>query len=343
MAQSGIELDGEYNPQAEGDEVEDSDLVQIIIDSAMAGWRLDQALADALAEYSRSRLTSWIKSGRVTVDGEQRRPSDRVWGGEIVVVACEVLPDQRTPAAEAIPLEIIHEDAAILIINKPVGLVVHPGVGNWRGTLLNGLLHYDPALAAIPRGGIVHRLDKDTSGLLVVARSLTSHTDLVRQLQARSVVREYLALVNGVATGGGSVDAPIGRHGQDRLRMAVRDQGGGREAVTHYRLEERYRAHTLLRCRLETGRTHQIRVHLAHIGYPLVGDPLYGGRPRLPPGASSDLVERLRALGHQALHATHLALIHPQSGEMMAWQSPLPADLVALIDSLREDRRTTTD
>jgi 23S rRNA pseudouridine1911/1915/1917 synthase len=233
------------------------------------------------------------------------------------------------------PLRVVYEDADLLVIDKPAGLVTHPAAGNWSGTLVNGLLHLAPELATLPRAGIVHRLDKETTGLLVVARTLAAHTALVAALARRDVRREYLALVHGVPTGGGTVDAPIGRHRVDRMRMAV--TGAGRPAVTHYTVTERFRAHALLEVRLETGRTHQIRVHLAHVHHPLVGDPVYGGRARLPRGASPRLVAALRDFRRQALHAVRLGLEHPRSGTPMAWEAPLPYDLAALLAVLRED------
>src|SRR5215472_14050426 len=257
----------------------------------LAGQRFDQALARLFPEYSRSRLTQWIKDGHALLDGEPARPRAAVVDGQKVVLTV-VLEPLTTVAAEDLPLDIVYEDEALLVVNKPAGLVVHPGAGNRAGTLQNALLHHAPELADIPRSGLVHRLDKDTSGLLVVARSLESHTRLVAALQAREFEREYLAVVNGVMTGGGTVDAPLGRHATDRLRMSVREDG--RTAVTHYRVAQRYRAHTQVAVHLETGRTHQIRVHLAHIRYPIVGDPVYGRRLTLPPAAMPQLKEALQ-------------------------------------------------
>ena len=297
-----------------------------------AGQRLDQALATMFPEYSRSRLTQWVRDGRVWVNGRVLRPRDKVLGGERVEVEARAEPQERW-AAEAIPLDIVFEDASILVINKPAGLVVHPAAGNRDGTLLNALLHHAPELAAVPRAGIVHRLDKDTTGLLVVARTLKAQTALVTQLQARSLTREYDAVVMGVLTGGATVKAPIGRHPVDRKRMAVVQ--GGKPAVTHYRLVERFAAHTHIRARLETGRTHQIRVHMAHIKNPLVGDRVYGGRLRLPPGCGETLREVLRTFPRQALHARRLGLNHPESGEYAEWSVPLPADMERLLEALR--------
>src|SRR5215469_4767315 len=289
----------------------------------LSGQRFDQALARLFPEYSRNRLSQWIKEGRVQLDGLAARPRDAVADGQRV--SLEVVEEALTELApEALPLDIVHEDAALIVVNKPAGLVVHPGAGNRAGTLQNALLHHAPELAQVPRAGLVHRLDKDTSGLLVVARTLESHTRLVAELQAREFEREYLGIANGVMTGGGTVDAPIKRHATDRLRMSVHE--GGREAVTHYRVLKRYRAHTYVSLRLETGRTHQIRVHMAHIRYPLVGDPVYGKRLALPPKATPRLTETLRSFRRQALHAARLGLTHPVSGERMLWEAPPPAD-----------------
>ena len=296
--------------------------------AALAGLRLDQALARALPQYSRARLQAWIEAGAVRVDGRPPRARDRVIGGERVSIEAR-LEAQVPMEPDAMPLQVVHRDEALLVIDKPAGLVMHPGAGNVRGTLQNALLAYDPALARVPRAGIVHRLDKDTSGLLVIARTPEAHAALVAALAAREIERHYLAICTGAMTGGGTVEQPIGRHRTDRTRMAVRSDG--REAVTHFRIVRRFRAHTLVRCRLETGRTHQIRVHLAHIGHPLVGDPVYGGRRRLPPAASEALVAALRSFRRQALHAESLALVHPVTGESLRWKSPLPADMQALL------------
>lgn len=299
----------------------------------LGGLRLDQALSEVFSEFSRSRLQTWIKNGAVTVDdGIITSPKHKILGGEEVVLRAEV-EDVTALVGQDIPLDIVHEDESILIVNKPAGLVVHPAAGHWDGTLQNALLFYCPALAGIPRCGIVHRIDKDTSGLLMAAKTLTAHKSLVDQLQERSVNREYLALVQGAMTGGGTVDEPIGRHGTDRKRFAVRE--GGRFAVTHYRLAERFPNHTLLRVKLETGRTHQIRVHMAHITYPLVGDPVYGGRMRLPAGASPHLSETLHNFKRQALHAETLGLEHPETGEYCEWTAPVPEDFAHLLDALR--------
>ena len=287
--------------------------------------RFDQALARMFPEHSRSRLAAWVKEGRARLDHAAVDAKRKVWGGERVSLEVQAEPQETAQQAEAIALNIVHEDAALLVLNKPAGLVVHPGSGNWQGTLLNGLLHHHPPLAAIPRAGIVHRLDKDTSGLLVVAKTLEAQTDLVRQLQARTVVRQYLALVHGVLARDGVVDAPIGRHQTQRTRMAVSEHG--RAARTHYRVLERYAKATLLECSLDTGRTHQIRVHLQSIGHPLVGDPVY----RAGRGAA---LGPLASFKRQALHAFRLGLVHPSSGEAMQWEAPPPEDLRDLLGVL---------
>jgi 23S rRNA pseudouridine1911/1915/1917 synthase len=301
-----------------------------------AGQRLDQVLSELLSEYSRTRIKTWIESGQVLVNGGQLRPKDKVVGGERVEVNA-VLPDAVPVAPEVIDLEIAFKDRHLLVINKPAGLVVHPGAGNAGGTLQNALLHFDPNLAQLPRGGIVHRLDKDTTGLLVVARTIEAHTALVRMLEAHDIQREYEAVCVGVMTGGGNVDAPIGRHPMDRLRQAIREDG--REAVTHYRVLHRYRGHTHVRLQLETGRTHQIRVHMAHIHYPLVGDRVYGGRLLLPKGASSELIDAIRGFKRQALHAARLAFEHPATGKPVDVTTPIPADMQSLLGALAKDAK----
>jgi 23S rRNA pseudouridine1911/1915/1917 synthase len=304
------------------------------IPDELAGQRLDQALARMFPDYSRSRLKSWLLDGSVLIDGAARRPRDPVHGGESVVL--NVTADAAVRAEpEPMALDVVFEDDDLLVVNKPAGLVVHPGAGNASGTLMNGLLAHAPQLETLPRAGIVHRLDKDTSGLMLVAKSLPAHTALVRELAERAISRQYLAICNGVLTGGGTIDAPIERHPVDRTRMAVRD--GGRSAVTHYTVVERFRAHTLVRVVLETGRTHQIRVHFAYRRHPLVGDPVYGGRLALPAGASEALREVLRTFRRQALHAARLELKHPVSGEALAFDVPPPLDFLALLRNLRED------
>lgn len=305
-----------------------------IVPPEQAGSRLDQVLAQLFPEFSRSRMQQWVRDGAVLVDGNARRPRDKVFGGEQIEVNA-VLEDVISVRPQAIELDIVYEDAHLLVVNKPAGLVVHPGAGNLEGTVQNALLYHQPALAGVPRSGIVHRLDKDTSGLMVVAKTLQAHNSLVMQLQERSVRREYLALVAGTFTAGGTVEAPIGRHPRDRLRMAV--VASGREAVSHYRIAQRFQAHSLLLVTLETGRTHQIRVHMAHIGHSLVGDPLYGGRMMLPKGASDAVREGLSAFRRQALHATRLGLVHPESGEEMLWETPPPADMQDLLELLERE------
>ena len=303
-----------------------------------AGRRLDQALAELFPEFSRSRLTAWIKSGDVRVDGAAAIPRQIVRGGEEVILRAELAPEVAM-APEAIALDIRYEDADVIVVNKPAGLTVHPGAGQPSGTLQNALLHHDPELAKIPRAGIVHRLDKDTSGVMVVARSLRAHTALVEQLQARAMHRQYVAVVYGTMIAGGSVDAPIGRHPRDRLKQAIVEEPAGKPAVTHYRVRERFRAHTLIECRLETGRTHQIRVHMAHVRHALVGDPVYGAGLKLPKGATPELTAAMRAFRRQALHAQTLEFAHPADGRAIRVEAELPQDMQALIAALRADSK----
>jgi 23S rRNA pseudouridine1911/1915/1917 synthase len=300
----------------------------------LAGQRFDQILPGLFPGHSRSHLAGEVKAGRIRLDGREVPPRTRVLGGEVVDWQrsdAPVLGDRP----EAIDLAIVFEDDHLLVLDKPAGLVVHPGAGNPAGTLLNALLYRDPKLAQVPRAGIVHRLDKDTSGLLVVARSLPAQTALVAMLAARDIHRRYVAVVNGVPVAGGTVDAPLDRHPTDRLRRAV--QEGGRPAITHYRVREKFRAHASLQCELESGRTHQIRVHMAHAGWPLVGDPLYGRGLKLPRAATPRLAEALRGFRRQALHAEHLAFAHPVTGEALAFDAEPPQDLRDLLDALRED------
>jgi 23S rRNA pseudouridine1911/1915/1917 synthase len=308
---------------------------ELVLAPDTAGLRFDQALARALPQYSRARLKAWIEAGAVQVDGRPLRGKDRVLGGEQVRIHAR-LPAEERMEAEAMPLAVVFKDRSLLVIDKPAGLVVHPGAGNARHTLQNALLALDPKLTLVPRAGLVHRLDKDTSGLLVIARTPEAHTALAAQMAARQITREYLAVCTGVMTGGGVIDEPIGRHRTLRTRMAVRRDG--RRAVTHYRVERRFRAHTLVRVTLETGRTHQIRVHLAHIGFPVVGDPVYGGRRRIPRGCSPALAAALREFPRQALHAARLKLAHPLTDRVHEWDSPLPADMQALLAALEADR-----
>ncbi|MGH8377437.1 MAG: 23S rRNA pseudouridine(1911/1915/1917) synthase RluD [Gammaproteobacteria bacterium] len=307
---------------------------ECLIPAELAGHRLDQALARLFPEYSRSRLTQWVKNGHVLLDERASRPRDSVTTGQRVRMTVVEEP-VTTLKPEALPLDVVYEDAALIIVNKPAGLVVHPGAGNPAGTLQNALLYYAPELVHVPRCGLVHRLDKDTSGLLVVARTLESHTRLVAALQAREFEREYEAITVGVMIGGGTVDAPIARHGVDRVRMSVRE--GGRTAVTHYRVIKRFRAHTHVSVKLDTGRTHQIRVHLAHIHHPLVGDPVYGRRLLIPADATVTLTDALRGFKRQGLHARRLGLMHPVSGELMRWEAPLPSDMQQLLHALDSD------
>ncbi|MDP1709040.1 MAG: 23S rRNA pseudouridine(1911/1915/1917) synthase RluD [Gammaproteobacteria bacterium] len=307
------------------------------IPDELAGLRLDQALAQIFPAYSRARLQQWIRAGEVRVDAQQWRGRDKVRGGESVEIMA-VLKAEGSWQSEPIALDIVYEDDALLVINKPAGLVVHPGAGNPQGTLLNALLHHAPGLNTVPRAGIVHRLDKETSGLLMVARTLPAQKSLVKQLHARSVQRAYDAVVVGVMTAGGRIEAALGRHPVQRTRMAVTREGSnGKAAITHYRVAQRYRAHTRIRVQLETGRTHQIRAHMAHIRYPIVGDPVYGGRLALPAGCSEALQQALRGFKRQALHAATLGLEHPVTGEMLEWSVPPPADMLHLIKVLEED------
>jgi len=311
----------------------------LTIPAEFAGQRLDQALAILLPDYSRTRLKEWIDTGCIQVDGRTLKPKDKVFGGEQVLVKAEV--EAEVPMApERIKLDVVHKDKDIFIINKPAGLVVHPGAGNAAGTLQNALLNLDPKLEKLPRAGIVHRLDKETSGLMVVARTLAAHTALTKMIEAHEVQRHYEAICCGVMTAGGTIDAPIDRHPTDRVRMAVRQSG--REAVTHYRVIHRYRAHTHVRVQLETGRTHQIRVHLAHIKYPIVGDRVYGGRLALPKGATPELMDALRSFPRQALHAAQLELAHPVSGKTLSFSAPLPKDMQDLLKVLARDEKVET-
>jgi len=297
--------------------------------------RLDVVLAELFSDYSRSRLKEWILGGHVSVNGDIIiAPRHKCSVGDNIVVEAS-LSIQSHDKAQNIALEPVFEDEHIFVINKPAGLVVHPGAGQADGTLLNALLAHCPGIEVVPRAGIVHRLDKDTTGLMVVAKTLVAQNHLVEQLQSRTMSREYEAIVNGTMIAGGFVDAPIGRHATKRTHMAVTTSG--KQAVTHYRVIEKFRAHTHLRLKLDTGRTHQIRVHMTHIKHPIVGDPVYGGRSRLPKEAGPLLVESLRGFSRQALHAAQLSLLHPITGEWLTWQAPLPSDMTALLSVLRED------
>ncbi|MFT3929820.1 MAG: 23S rRNA pseudouridine(1911/1915/1917) synthase RluD [Spongiibacteraceae bacterium] len=321
---------------------------QVTVPAELSGKRFDQIAAELFPDYSRARLQQWIKSGELTVDGAARQVKDKLLVGARLALHAELRPVDEWQA-EDIALDIVYEDDDLLVIDKPAGLVVHPAAGHAQGTLLNALLHHLPHLNTVPRAGIVHRLDKDTTGLMVVAKNLTAQANLVEQLQARTVHREYDAVVAGVLVSGATINAPIGRHPRDRKRQAVFDkqrgvdkehvQGGGniKEAITHYRVVQRFRAHTHIRCLLETGRTHQIRVHMAHIKHPLIGDPVYGGRFKIPPRMPPQTIEFVREFPRQALHARKLELIHPRSGELLQWQSAMPDDMQELLDYLRDD------
>ena len=305
----------------------------------MAGLRLDQALARLFPDYSRSRLQQWIRNGLVQVNGTRPRIRDQVRGGETVTVQPR-LERREHWEAQSLPLDVVYEDEDLLIVNKPAGLVVHPAVGNPDRTLVNALLHYDPGLSRVPRAGVIHRLDKGTSGLLVIARNIRAHKYLVDQLKEHEVKREYRALVLGIMTAGGHIEAPVGRHPIRRTRMAV--VSSGKPAMTHYRVLDRFTGHSYVRVMLETGRTHQIRVHMAHIGHPVLGDPEYGGRLRIPRNASPLLAEHLHRFKRQALHAARLGLRHPASDEHLSWEVPLPADMAAVLLALRTDAKGAT-
>ena len=294
---------------------------------------MDVALAEMLPDYSRSKITAWIKSGDALINNKAFKPKDKVNGSQVVMLSLNKKQNNDW-SAENITLNIVFEDEDIIIINKPFGLVTHPGAGNWNGTLANALLYYDPKLSKLDRAGIVHRLDKNTSGLMVIARNEKSQKYLVEQLQSHSVVREYSAIVYGHMISGGSINDPIGRDPKDRIKQAV--SSNGKDATTHYRVIDRFKSHTHVKAILETGRTHQIRVHLSHIGYPLLGDPMYGGRVRFPKKASEILKESLLGFKRQALHSKKLTLNHPSTGELMSWKAPLPDDMLELLDILNE-------
>ncbi len=310
--------------------------INTIIPNEMSGKRLDQALASLLPEHSRARLQSWIRNGYVLIDKKLMRPRDKIQGGEQVEIQAEI-EAQISASPENIPLEIIFEDEHLTIVNKPAGLIVHPGAGNPRHTLMNALLHHDQKLKQVPRAGIVHRLDKDTSGLLVIARTPQSHTSLVKQLQTRGMRREYVTIVSGIIIAGGTIDQPIGRHPKNRTRMAV--VKNGREATTHYRIIKKYRHHTQLQVNLETGRTHQIRVHMTWLHYPIIGDPVYGNKKQLVKGMGTSLADIITSFPRQALHAHVIQLRHPQSDRLMNWEAPIPEDMIELIDVLELDAK----
>jgi len=309
--------------------------LEAVVPVDLGGDRLDQVAARLFPDYSRSRLQAWIKKGELQVDGQQRRPRDKVSPGAVLLINAELEREVGWQPQE-IELDIIYEDASILVLNKPAGLVVHPAAGHPDGTLVNALLAHAPELAQLPRGGIVHRLDMDTSGIMVVARTLAAHNHLVEQLQTRTVKREYCAVCIGAMTGGGTIDEPMGRHPKQRKKMAVL-AAGGKPAITHYRIARRFGHHTQITVNLETGRTHQIRVHMAHRHYPLIGDPVYGGRPRIPKGAPGILIDALRGFRRQALHAQALGLTHPQTGERMQFECPLPEDMIGLLAVLQQE------
>ena len=308
--------------------------IYTVIPEEMSGKRLDQALAKLLPEHSRARLQGWIRDGYVLIDKKLMRPRDKIQGGEQVEIRAEI-EVQISASPENIPLQIVFEDEYLIIINKPAGLIVHPGAGNPQHTLMNALLHHDQKLEQVPRAGIVHRLDKDTSGLLVIARTPQSHTSLVKQLQTRDMHREYVTIVSGTMTAGGTIDQPIGRHPKHRTRMAI--VKNGRTAITHYRIIRKYRHHTQLQVNLETGRTHQIRVHMTWHHHPIIGDPVYGTKKQLVKGMDSNLANIVTAFPRQALHARAIQLLHPHSDELMTWEAPIPEDITALIDSLELD------
>jgi 23S rRNA pseudouridine1911/1915/1917 synthase len=306
-----------------------------LVPDLLAGKRLDQVIAEMFPDFSRMRLKDWILAGNVSVEGKiVKKPRVKMIGGEQIAIEAEI-EEAVAYAPEDIPIDIVYEDEHILVVNKPTGLVVHPGAGNASGTLLNALLFHYPDIVHVARAGIVHRLDKDTTGLMVVAKTVEAQTHLVTSLQAREITREYEAICTGTMTGGGMVDKPIGRHATKRTHMAVNEMG--KEAVTHYRVAEKFRNHTRLRLRLETGRTHQIRVHMAYLTHPLVGDPVYGGRAKPPKQCGEELLGLLRGFGRQALHAAMLSLEHPITGEIMQWHAPIPDDMVRLTECLRQD------
>jgi 23S rRNA pseudouridine1911/1915/1917 synthase len=305
------------------------------VSEQFAGQRLDAALASMFPDYSRSRLQQWIRDGHVLLDGKVVKPRTKLTGDEMLELNIPLDNHSDEWQPQDIPLDIVFEDEEIIVLNKPAGLVVHPATGHADGTLVNALLNYDAELSCVPRAGIVHRLDKDTTGLMVVARNLRAHKHLVDELQQRTITREYQAVVQGVITAGGTIDAPIGRHTRDRVRMCVCEDG--KPATTHYRVIKRFREHTHVQLKLESGRTHQIRVHMQHIRHPIVGDPVYGGRQRIPPQADAGFIAQLRSFKRQALHAFRLSLVHPGSGRQLSWRAPLPDDMQQLLAALAKD------
>ena len=315
--------------------MDEAEVFQGVVADEWAGERLDQVLAKLFPDYSRSRLQTWLKEGQILVNGEVKRAKDKVYGGEQIQLQVILSSENSSWEPENIPLNIVYEDEQLLVINKPAGMVVHPAAGNFNGTMLNALLHYAPELEVVPRAGIVHRLDKETSGILVVARTLTAQKLLVEQLQERTFLREYDAIIRGSVTAGNTINQPIGRHPINRKRMAV--NSNGKAAITHYRVSERYRLHTKLSVKLETGRTHQIRVHMAYINHALLGDPVYGGRFKIPAASDDAFVESLKAFRRQALHARHLGLIHPATKEFIEWEVEMPQDMLDIQEVLRLD------
>ena len=305
--------------------------ISVIIPSRMIGERMDVAISVMLPDFSRSKITQWIKSGKALVNEKAFKPKDKVNGDEIVTLKI-TLKQNLNWISEKIPLDIIFEDCHIIVINKPFGLVTHPGPGNWTGTLANALLAYDQSLNSLDRAGIVHRLDKNTSGLMVVAKNVKSQKFLVEQLQSHNVMREYSAIVYGNMISGGSVNEPIGRDSRDRIKQSVTHNG--KHAVTHFRVINRFNNHTHVKANLETGRTHQIRVHLSHIGHPLIGDPMYGGRSRFPKKASQELKEEIKGFNRQALHSKKMTLKHPESHKLMTWKAEMPSDMESLLNVL---------
>jgi len=309
---------------------------QLTINEQTSGLRLDQAICHFLPDYSRSKIQDWIKQGFIQLNDTTPKPKTKVYVGDVLQL--DIPPTTKTyDQPEQVEFDIIFQDEHLFVVNKPAGLVVHPAAGHASGTLLNGLLFRDPALEQLPRAGIVHRLDKDTTGVMVVARTLKAHTTLVEALQSRLVKREYVAITQGVVTAGRTIDEPIGRHPVDRKRMSV--QENGKHAITHFTVREKYRKHSLIDVRLETGRTHQIRVHMAYLRYPLLGDQVYGGRLAIPAGISPELEQQIRGFKRQALHAFRLSFEHPVTGELLSFEADLPKDMVQLIEALRQDAR----
>jgi 23S rRNA pseudouridine1911/1915/1917 synthase len=316
--------------------------LQAVVPEESDGERLDVVASSVFSQYSRSRLQQWIKSGGLTVNGAVLKPKEKIFAGQELLVDVVLETPDEADKAQKIDIDIVFEDDSIMIINKPVGMVVHPGAGNADNTLMNALLFYCPQLTHVPRAGIVHRLDKDTSGIMVVAKTLDAHNSLVEQLQAREMGRQYYAIVQGVLTAGGTVDAPIGRHPHNRQKQSVL-QSGGKDAITHYRVVKKFRSHTLVRCQLETGRTHQIRVHMAHVRFPLLGDKLYAGRSRIPKASGPEFLQALQQFPRQALHAFKLELVHPVTDQICEWEVDMPQDMQDLVEALKQDMKDHQD